>query len=303
MGLSTENSFLQQLFDHGLLIPSSVPGVYGRSGIFENIVLGLEEAITRLGRDNKTEVMRFPPVITRATTEQSGYLQSFPHLLGAVHAFTGNHREHRVMLEEVEAQQDWGHHFTATDVVMTPAACYPVYASAANTTLPEGGRLVDVSSYCFRHEPSTDPARMQSFRMREFVRIANPESVQQWRDQWTTRGLDFLLSLGLPAVQAPANDPFFGPGGRFLAASQQEQELKFELLAPVSTEEPTTAIMSLNYHQDHFGKDFSIHTADGQVAHTACTGFGLERITLGLLRAHGLDVAAWPAEVSGKLWQ
>ena len=33
------------------------------------------------------------------------------------------------------------------------------------------------------------------------------------------------------------------------------------------------------------------------VAHTACVGFGLERITLALLRHHGLDLAAWPEAV------
>ena len=33
---------------------------------------------------------------------------------------------------------------------------------------------MDVFSYCFRHEPSVDPARMQMFRMREFVRIGEP---------------------------------------------------------------------------------------------------------------------------------
>lgn len=296
-----ENTFLDQLLQHGLLISSPTTGIYGRSGVFEDVVSRLEDAITATGRDSGTEIMRFPPVVSRETTEQSGYMSSFPHLLGSVHAFTGKHRQHAELLQDIADHHDWGHHLSSTQVVMTPAACYPVYAVVAGT-LPTGGRLVDVSSYCFRHEPSTDPARMQSFRMREFVRIADPATVQQWRDQWTVRGLDFLRSLGLQAVQAPANDPFFGPGGRLLAASQQEQNLKFELLAPVSSEQATTAVMSLNYHQDHFAHKFAIHTADGEIAHTACTGFGLERITLALFRAHGFDPAEWPAEVRRKLW-
>jgi hypothetical protein len=36
-------------------------------------------------------------------------------------------------------------------------------------------------------------------------------------------------------------------------------------------------------------------------AHTACLGFGLERITLALLRTHGLDVSTWPAAVREEL--
>jgi seryl-tRNA synthetase len=106
----------------------------------------------------------------------------------------------------------------------------------------------------------------------------------------------------LNPILAPANDPFFGPGGRFLAASQQEQDLKYELLAPVNTDQPTTAIVSVNYHQEHFGEEFHIRTSDGQLAHTACIGFGLERITLALFRAHGFDIAQWPSDVQKRLW-
>jgi|SRR5579859_1213405 len=295
------NPFLEQLLQHGLLISSPTMGVYGRSGVFEDIVTRLENLITANYRTSSTEVMRFPPVISSETTMQSGYMKSFPQLLGVVHAFTGDHRQHRQLLKDLEDDHDWTHHLSAAGVVLTPAACYPVYGAVAGI-LPEGGRLVDVSSYCFRHEPSTDPARMQSFRMREFVRIADPQTVQDWHGQWLTQGQAFLNSIGLEPVLAPANDPFFGPGGRLLAASQQEQNLKYELLAPAGSEKPTTAIMSINYHQDHFGQDFHIFTAEESVAHTACVGFGLERITLALFRAHGFDVATWPTEVRRKLW-
>ncbi|HTI15729.1 MAG TPA: amino acid--[acyl-carrier-protein] ligase [Dictyobacter sp.] len=298
---NVENSFLAQLIQHGLLIPSSVKGVYGRNGIFEDVLTRVDNLITTVGREPGTEVMRFPPVLSREVTEQSGYMKSFPHLLGSVHAFTGDHRQHRELVQDIEEHHDWTHHLSPSDVVLTPAACYPVYAAVAGT-LPESGRLVDVSSYCFRHEPSDEPARMQSFRMREFVRIGEPEQVEQWRNQWIDRGLTFLRSLGLNAQQAPANDPFFGPGGRLLAASQQEQQLKTELLAPVNTEQPETAVMSLNYHQDHFAGKFNILTATAQHAHTACTGFGLERITLALFRAHGFDPTTWTAAVREILW-
>ena len=37
--------------------------------------------------------------------------------------------------------------------------------------------------------------------------------------------------------------------------------------------------------------------ADGEVAHSACVGFGMERIALALFRTHGLDPATWPVSV------
>lgn len=297
-----ESSFLAQLFAQGLLIPSSVLGVYGRSGLFEDVVARLEDLITSTGRTPNTEVMRFPPVMSRQATVQSGYLRSFPQLLGVVHAFSGNHRQHNQLLHDVDGHQDWGHHLSSTELVLTPAACYPIYEHLTHTSLPVDGRRFDVCSYIFRNEPSREPARMQAFRQREYVRVADPATVQAWHQQWKQDGEAFLRTLGLNPILAPANDPFFGPGGRFLAASQQEQDLKYELLAPVNTDQPTTAIVSVNYHQEHFGAEFHITTADGQLAHTACIGFGLERITLALFRAHGFDIAQWPAEVQEKLF-
>jgi len=65
---------------------------------------------------------------------------------------------------------------------------------------------------------------------------------------------------------------------------------------PISSDRPTP-IMSINYHQDHFGRDFDIGTGSGEVAHTACIGFGLERIALALFKQHGLDERAWPDDV------
>ena len=62
-----------------------------------------------------------------------------------------------------------------------------------------------------------------------------------------------------------------------------------------------TAITSSNYHLDHFGVAFDIRTADGEVAHSSCVGFGLERIALALFKTHGMDPEAWPREVRSVL--
>ena len=85
-----------------------------------------------------------------------------------------------------------------------------------------------------------------------------------------------------------------------LAASQREQALKFEVLVQIAGDEPT-AVASFNYHHDHFTSTYGLELADGGPAHTACLGFGLERISLALFHAHGLDVAAWPDEVRTEL--
>jgi seryl-tRNA synthetase len=141
---------------------------------------------------------------------------------------------------------------------------------------------------------------MQMFHQREIVRIGEPESVLAWRDLWRTRTVELLGAIGLDPVMDVASDPFFGRSGRMLAASQREQELKFEALVQIAGPEPT-AVASFNYHQDHFASAYGIELADGSAAHTACLGFGVERIALALLRAHGLEPDRWPAEVRSEL--
>jgi seryl-tRNA synthetase len=139
------------------------------------------------------------------------------------------------------------------------------------------------------------------FHQREIVRIGAPEEVHAWRDEWRERALGLLGSIGLDVELDVATDPFFGRSGRMLAASQREQQLKFEVLTNIAPPEPT-AVASFNYHQDHFASAYGIVLTDGTPAHTACLGFGLERITIALFSVHGFDLGGWPAEARGVLW-
>lgn len=289
-------SFHDELVGHGLLVTTGVPGLFGRGAEFERVIEAFDRCVTAAGAADRPEVLRFPPVINRRDFERSEYLKSFPNLCGSVHSFAGGDRDHQALLHAVEEGTDWTRDLEATDVVLTPAACYPVYPSASGV-LPAAGRLFDVSSYCFRHEPSADPARMQMFRMHEYVRLGEPDDVRAFRDAWLDRGLALLRDVGLEPKAVVANDPFFGRAGRMLAANQRDQSLKFELVVPIASAEQPTAIVSCNYHQDHFGLLFEIRTAAGAPAHTACVGFGMERTALALFRTHGLDSGRWPARV------
>jgi seryl-tRNA synthetase len=182
--------------------------------------------------------------------------------------------------------------------VLSPAACYPVYPLAASRgDLPADGLLFDVACDCFRREPSKMLDRLQSFRMREYVQIGTPEQIDAFRRRWMKLAEGFAARLGLSWRIDYASDPFFGRGGKLMAASQVEQALKFELLIPVHSAEQPTACMSFNYHRDHFGSTWNIRTATGDVAHTGCVAFGMDRLALALFATHGLDFARWPATV------
>jgi seryl-tRNA synthetase len=301
-GTPEQQAFLSELLDRRLLLETGVPGVYGRGGELEDVCVRVGAMVSRAGEPEAPEQVRFPPVLPRRDLELVGYLKNFPHLAGSIFAFEGDEAQAAEQYERACRHEDWSEHQSMTELVLTPAACYPVYPTIASRgALAPGGVTVDAgSSYVFRHEPSGDPARMQMFHQREIVRVGEPETVLAWRELWRERSSALLLGLGLDARFAVASDPFFGRAGRMLAASQREQELKFELTVPIAGEEPT-AVASFNYHQDHFASAYGIELVDGSRAHTACLGFGVERIALALFRAHGLDSGAWPAQVSAAL--
>jgi seryl-tRNA synthetase len=289
-----------RLIDAGLLISFDIDGVYGFSGVFEDVIERFERYVTRRGSHRHAEVMRFPPIMNRAHYLRTTHMDNFPDLLGSVHTFTGKDRDHSRMLEKRKLGQDWTSELGPAQVMMTPATCYPLYPTATGE-LSAGGRTVDLRSFAFRHEPSPDPARMQIFRMREFVRLGTAEQALEHREYWLKLGREILGDVGLDAEPVVANDPFFGRGGRFMAAAQKEQTLKIELVHAVASAEKPTAIASCNYHQNHFGHTFGIHTPDGEAAHTACIGFGLERIALALFMTHGFEPDHWPDDVKNVL--
>src|SRR5579862_9078008 len=244
--------------------PSGVDGVYGRTGRYESVIEALAALISR-HRPDGAEIFRFPPVMSRASLEKQGYLQSFPNLVGAVACLEGSEREIVKSAARNEQGGSWTEDLKPGDLVLAPAACYPVYPiAAARGTVPDQGYVFDVASDCFRHEPSRSLDRFQSFRMREYVRIGTPEQIQAFREPWIARAQGIADTLALPYSIDVANDPFFGRVGTMMASQQRQDALKFELLIPVLSDAKPTACMSFNYHKEHFGEVWGLHNKKGE---------------------------------------
>ena len=228
--------------------------------------------------------------------EKSGYLKSFPNLLGCVCALGGSEARIEAAVERFTAGGTWTDDVQASDLVLAPAACYPIYPIAAERgPTPAEGLVFDVAGDCFRREPSRDIDRLQSFRMREFVEIGAPETIRDFREHWIARAPEIAGALGLTHRIEAASDPFFGRAGAMVGRFQVAQALKFEMLIPVRSAKSPTACMSFNYHRDHFGLTWGMNADNGEAAHTACVAFGMDRLAIALFAAHGLDSAQWPA--------
>ena len=290
------SALARTLVDAGVLIPTSVDGLHMHGARFTAVADAVANVLHTLLGD-RVERMRFASVMPRADLERIGYFRNFPHLLGTVHCFCGNEAEHRNLLRAHDAREDWTGMQAATDLVLIPAACYPLYQIlAARGPVPEQGYTVHTDANCFRREPSLDPVRVQTFHMFEQIRVGRADQVTAFHDKWKARALQLLSSWGLPADLAPADDPFFGRAAVVMAKSQRDQALKFEVRVAVSDPDRPTPCGSINYHLDSFGTSLGMQLPDGTPAHSACVGFGIERVTLALFRQHGLLLAEWPGD-------
>ncbi len=295
------DEFRAEVLAAGLLVDAGQPGLYGRSGLFDDLVDAVRSHAARQYSDQHAERLRFAPVISRAEFEKTDYIVSFPQLSATVNGFFGTPAEHEKLVAARAEGQAWDSWLSPAETALVPAVCHPLYERLRGT-LPEGGRTFDLTGFCFRHEPSRDPMRLQVFRMQEFVFAGDAAAARSFRDDMCQRQIAGLRLLGLDAQLVAANDPFFGRTGRFLARNQIADEAKLEVVVKIYGDlDEGTAVASANQHGDHFGTAFDIKNPGGTPAHSACLGWGLERIVLALIRTHGTNVDSWPAAVLTEL--
>jgi seryl-tRNA synthetase len=275
-------------------LPTGAPGVFCYPEAFEQLLAELRTAIAALAADEPFQRLAVPPVIARSTLERAGYVASFPQLVGTVHSYAGTPREWAALAPLVVTGGDWHAHQRIGDLVLLPAACYPVYASLAGRELTSPVRFA-VEASCFRQEVTSETGRLRSFRMAELVTAGDEAHCLAWRDRWLDRVGDWLTGCSLKPVVEVADDPFFGATAKLYQAAQRAQQLKYELRVELA-DGLVQAVASANVHRDHFGEAFGF-TSAGAPGQTACTAFGLERIALALLHAHGPHPRRWPAAV------
>ncbi|MFB8029057.1 aminoacyl--tRNA ligase-related protein [Streptomyces sp. NPDC056465] len=268
----------------GWVLPTGVPGLLSFTPKFEQVLAKLQTALTAVDPSPSPGPTWYAPVVPRTHIDRAQYAESFPQLLGSVHALrTG----------ETPDAQDPEAARSGTDVVLAPAVCYSVYPQIADSTVGEA-QFFDAVGHCYRHEATSEYGRFRAFRMREFVVVAGQEEAWQWRDAWIARTEELFTRLGLKISVQQASDPFFGPGDRFMRTSQIQQDLKYEFHTQVHDGDPGTAIASANCHKDHLGERFAIGFAGQGPAHSSCMAFGLERTVSALIHAHGDNLDDWP---------
>src|SRR3974390_2784404 len=88
------NDFGTTLVEAGLLYPTGILGVFGRSQHYADVAAGLHDLVDDWGADLGAVEIQFPPVGDRSKSGHTNYVPSFPGLRGAIHVFTGDDRDH-----------------------------------------------------------------------------------------------------------------------------------------------------------------------------------------------------------------
>ena len=137
---SASRRSLREALLETLFRPMGVDGVYGRTGANESDRRSARGDDAAPSRPPYRDHLRFPPVVSRALIEKSGYLKSFPHLLGCVCALSGSDAEIGAAVDRFVAgkgvdETSWA----PTSSFLRPAACYPRLSSSP----PPGDRSPD----------------------------------------------------------------------------------------------------------------------------------------------------------------
>jgi seryl-tRNA synthetase len=234
---------------------------------------------------------RFPPLVAARALDRIDYFHAFPHLATFPVALSRDEAHLRAFTASRPVTRDGEMRLGALDPVrevLTPAACYPIYAHFQGACL-ETPSYVTTRATCFRREAHYEPlARQWAFSMREIVCLGGRAEVVAFLEHYRAHVMAFAAALDLPLCFAAATDSFFDP-------PRNPQHI-VQRLAPAKQEmmfDGRLAIGSLNFHRRHFGTAFEI-SRDGSAAYSACVAFGLERWILAIIERFGAQPTGWP---------
>ncbi|WP_373234571.1 hypothetical protein [Mycobacterium marinum] len=172
--------------------------------------------------------------------------------------------------------------------ILTPAACYHVYAAHEGEALADP-LYVTTRNACFRQEKAYVPLRrLRNFTMREIVCLADKVEASAFAEEARELVSQFAASIDLPLLWESATDCFFRP--------KLNPKYLFQRLEPVKQEAvygDGLAIGSVNLHHDHFGVGFGLSWG-GEPASSACLAFGIERWLFAITDRHGFEASSWP---------
>jgi seryl-tRNA synthetase len=263
-------------------------GLVGFSGNLLRVFRFFEEKFRSLAADYGADEQHYPVMVPSEVLAEVGYFGHFPqhitfcsHLPGDLPALE---RVARTETGQVPEQLD----LTPARHVLTPAVCLPCYRQQRGAVI-DGVRTLTMQNHVFRYEGTNHrPLRRGwDFTVRDIVFFGSYEDLSRLRAEVMERAMDLCRELDLEATIELANDPFFLDASRDKAVYQRMGEVKFELLFPMPGREPLAA-SSFNLHRDYYTSVYDTRRPTGELAESACMGFGIDRWVYAFLTQKGM---------------
>ena len=194
---------------------------------------------------------------------------------------------------------------TMGELAMNTAACYPVYPGDRRARRPAAGRSLG------RHRGRLGvPSRAvagpgpvaRSSRCTSWSASPNPRSCRHGATAGSNAAWRGCGASGSTPPPRRRQRPFLRPpGAGCWPLTSARHSSRSSCWVQIAGPEPT-AVASFNCHHDHFASIYGLTMADGRPPpHTACLGFGGERIIPRAVLHARMDPDAWPKEVKAKL--
>lgn len=292
---ASEAKILQTLQDRGWLC-QTCEGAWMLAGPLCALFKGLDSLFKSRATQLGASDLVLPTLMSYSHLHRSGYLQDFLH-----HVHLVSHLpEQMEVLERLkvsgQASEQVGKELLPPEYVLSPTVCHHLYCALAEQGLKSNLFAATAMCSCFRHEGRATRGlrRLREFRMREIIFLGQPVEVSTQRSRMLQLLQELLTLLDLQASLVTASDPFFADvysKQRLFAVSF---ETKIEVKAYLPGDQDWFAIGSLNAPKDYLTKRFDIRTPDGQLAHSCCLAFGLDRFCLAVLAQCGIEPEDWP---------
>jgi len=273
-------------------------GLIGLSGDLLRLFRFFEEKFRALAARYGAEEQHYPVMVPSAVLAEVGYFGHFPQHITFCSHLPGDlpvlERVARTETGKVPEQLE----LTPATHVLTPAVCLPCYRQNRGAMI-ENVRTLTMQNHVFRYEGTRhSPLRRGwDFTVRDIVFFGSFEDLSRLRAEVMEHAMALCRDLDLEATIELANDPFFLDASRDKAVYQRMGEVKFELLFPMPNGRESLAASSFNLHRDYYTSVYDTRRPNGELAESACMGFGIDRWLYAFLTQKGMDAAEWPAKV------
>lgn len=278
-------------------------GLTGLRGQVLALFRFFEREFMRIAREFDAEDHHYPVMLPSEVLVEVGYFGHFPqhvtfcsHLPDSLPLLEGVAEEASTTAPEAMAEKLAGR-LANPDHVLIPGVCLPCYRQQRGLKLAPGQvRTLTMQNHVFRYEAGNfrPLARAWDFSVRDIVFFGSGEDLSRLRGEVMERTMQFCAELDLEVSLELANDPFFLDASRDKAVYQRMGEVKYELLFHLPQRKAPLAASSFNLHRDFYTALYDTRGAEGELAESACMGFGLERWLYGFLSQKGLDARRWP---------